>query len=78
MLDVTIKAELIITLKSKQDWISRVPRHLPEKTRRGETWVWLDKNGNSVHNGADFESAAVKETYPVNVYRLISVSEVKK
>ena len=43
---ITVNGELLFTLKSKQDWVNRVPNILPEKIRGGETWLWVDKNGD--------------------------------
>lgn len=74
-MEIKVKAELLFTLESKQDWIRRVPECMPKKTRPAEKWVWLDKNGNNFEIGLDFNAAEKAETYPCNVYRLISVSE---
>lgn len=74
MENITLKAELLFELESKQEWINRVPRILPEKIRGGEQWVWVDVNGNVFECGADFTAAEKASTYPCKVYRLQSVA----
>lgn len=73
-----VKGELLFTLTSKQDWINKVPRILPDKTRCAEQWLWVDKNGNNFESGADFMAAEKNNTYPCRVYRLCSVSVMNK
>lgn len=51
-----------------------MPDILPEKTRAGESWVWVDKNGNVFESGADFSAAEKNNTFPCKVYRLVNVS----
>lgn len=75
---ITIQAELLLILASKQEWIRRIPRHLPEKTTPAEQWIWIDKNGNSLAIGEDFSAAEKLESYPVKVYRLIRCAEALK
>ena len=53
-----------------------MPEILPEKIRGGETWIWVDKNGNVFECGADFIAAEKEETYPCKVYRLQNVAGV--
>lgn len=74
---VSFNAELIGTLKSKQDWINRVPRCLPPK-REAEVRVWLDKNGNCLSQGEDFMAADDIDSYPVRVYSCRRVAEFVK
>lgn len=71
---IVVNAELLFTLESKQEWINRVPRILPKKTRGGEQWIWVDKNGDVFEKGSDFEAAQKHDTYPCKVFRLQSVS----
>lgn len=71
---IKVKGELLFILSSKQDWVNRVPRILPEKIRGGETWIWIDKNGNVFECGADFMAAEEMNTYPCRVYRLANVA----
>lgn len=71
---ITVNGEFLFELKSKQDWINKVPRILPEKTRSGEQWIWIDKNGNVFERGLDFEAAQRLDTYPCKVYRLQNVA----
>ena len=71
---ITVKGELLFELESKQQWINRVPQILPEKTRGGEQWIWVDKNGNVFECGLDFTIADKEATYPCKVYRLESVA----
>lgn len=72
---ITINAELLLTLNSKQDWVNRIPRHLPPKIRYKENFLWIDKNGDSFLNGADFEAAEKTNSYPCRVYRVKIVSD---
>lgn len=73
---IEVKGELLFTLTSKQDWINKIPRHLPDKTRGGEQWIWIDKNGNNFECGADFTAAEDNDTYPCKVYRLCPISTI--
>ena len=74
MKTIKVKGELLFTLDSKSAWVHRVPAILPDKIRAGETWVWVDRNGNVFENGLDFKIAESKDTYPCKVYRLQNVS----
>ena len=71
---IKVKGELLFELKNKQQWIDKVPEILPEKTRGGEQWIWIDKNGNVFECGADFSAAERVNTYPCKVYRIQSVA----
>ena len=71
---ITVNAELLFVLESKQQWVNRVPGILPPKIRGGETWIWVDKNGDVFECGRDFIAAEEKETYPCRVYRLSNVA----
>lgn len=71
---ITVNAELLFELASKQEWVNRVPGILPSKTRNGEQWIWADKHGNVFECGLDFMKAEQYITYPCKVYRLQSVS----
>lgn len=66
---ISVNAELIITLYSKNDWIKKCPNHLPEKSRV-EIWLWIDINGNCLTIGEDFMAAEKQNSYPVKVYRI--------
>jgi hypothetical protein len=70
MEDIKVVGELIMVLSSMQDWINRVPRHLPEKTSRAEQFLWVDSHGNNMAIGEDFSSSEKLNSYPVKVYRL--------
>lgn len=70
---IEVNAEFLFELKSKQQWVNRVPDILPVKTRREESWVWVDKNGNVFETGIDFMAAQKHNTYPCKVYRLSNV-----
>lgn len=74
---ITINGELLFVLESKQQWVNRVPGILPDKIRGGETWIWVDINGNVFECGADFSAAEEKGTYPCKVYRMQNVSGAK-
>lgn len=71
---IEVNGEFLFELKSEQDWARKVPGILPKKTRLGETWIWVDKNGNVFECGADFMAAEKHSTYPCKVYRLTSVA----
>jgi hypothetical protein len=75
---ITINGELLFELSSKQDWVNRVPRILPNKTRAGEIWIWVDKNGDIFELGIDFMAAEEQDTYPCKVYRVQNVSNKNK
>lgn len=70
---ITVNAEFLFELPNKNAWVNRVPECLPEKTRAGETWIWLDKNGDVFEIGRDFIEADKLNTYPCKVYRLSNV-----
>lgn len=78
MTQIVANAEFLFELKSKQEWVNKVPRILPSKTRAGETLIWLDKNGNVFEIGSDFMEAEKHDTYPCKVFRLESVSSWAK
>lgn len=78
MITIEAKAEFLFELKSKQEWINRTPRILPDKTRPSETWVWIDKNGCAFELGSDFIAAEKNDTYPCKVYRLVNVEKYQK
>jgi hypothetical protein len=71
---ITVNGEFLFELKSKQDWVNKVPNILPEKTRSGEQWLWIDKDGNVFEKGLDFSAAERLDTYPCKVYRLQNVA----
>lgn len=75
---VVVQVEKLMELKSKQDWINKIPRHLPEKKHHNEQFLWLDKNGNVLINGGDFMAAEKLDTYPVSIYRTIKVKDLIK
>lgn len=72
---IQVNGEFLFELKSKQEWINKVPRILPEKKHYNETWLWIDCKGNQILNGSDFINAENKQTYPVKVYRLITLTD---
>jgi glutathionyl-hydroquinone reductase len=71
---IEVNGEFLFELSSKTDWVNRVPRILPQKIRRGESWIWVDVNGNVFECGSDFIEADKHKTYPCKVYRLVSVA----
>lgn len=73
-MDVTVKSIFLLELRSKQDWVNKIPGHLPEKAYPGEKFLFVDKNGYIFNSGADFEVAEKQGTYPCRVYRLVPVS----
>ncbi|MFA6400908.1 MAG: hypothetical protein WCX31_04675 [Salinivirgaceae bacterium] len=75
---ISVNAEFLFKLSSKKEWINRVPDILPEKTTKAEEWIWIDKNGNSMIIGEDFQAAQDMDSYPVKVYRKIRTAEAFK
>lgn len=75
---ITVNAEFLFELKDKRQWVNRVPSILPPKTRGGEQWLWVDKDGNVFECGVDFSAAEKALTYPCKVYRCQSVSVAHK
>lgn len=74
----SFNAELILTLESKNEWVRKVPHHLPEKNYRNEQFIWIDANGNTLVMGEDFAAAERIKSYPVKVYRHIRVTDAEK
>lgn len=77
MEQITVNAEFLFEVKSKQVFVNRVPWHFLSKTRGGHQWICIDTNGNVFECGADFMAAEEQETYPCKVYRLQSVSSAQ-
>lgn len=75
---VTVLAEFLFELKSKQQWVSRVPDILPARTRAGEQLIWVDKNGCVFEIGSDFDAAEILNTFPCRVYRPVNVGSQLK
>lgn len=73
---IEINGELVLELKSKRDWINKVPDYLPPKSRT-TVLLFVDKNGNVFDTGADFAAAEEQDSYPCKVYNVQLVSEVK-
>jgi len=71
---IEVNGEFIFELANQQEWLNRGPKILPQKTRRSETLIWVDKNGNVFESGEDFFAAAENDTYPCKVYRLCNVA----
>lgn len=69
MVSIELNLELLLTLHSKSQWISRIPRHLPEKLYHNEEFLWVDSQGNKMVIGEDFSAAEELNSYPVYVYR---------
>lgn len=78
MENITVKAEFLFELASKQQWINRVPKILPRKKRHGEHLIWVDKNGFTFESGKDFQAAEDHNSYPCKVYRLCIVSDFEE
>lgn len=74
----SFNGELILTLESKNEWVRKVPNHLPEKNYYNEHFIWIDANGNTLAMGADFAAAERIKSYPVKVYRHIRTSDAEK
>lgn len=68
-----VKGILVTTLKSKQEWINKVPECLPVDVAHREL-LFIDKNGNALKVGADFESAEHQNSFPVKIIHLTRVS----
>lgn len=76
MQEITVNGVLLFTLYSKQEWINKIPRILPEK-EYWEQLLWLDTNNNILTIGEDFATAEKIHSYPVKVYRLQRVATAK-
>ena len=76
---ITVNGELLMTLKSKEDWIDRFPNSLKVLPKQGinDVWLWVDANGDHCKIGADFEAARQKASYPVKIYKLQRVLALK-
>jgi len=75
---INILGELVLELDSHSDWIRKCPNRLPDKNRRNEEFIFVDKNGHVLEIGKDFMEATEYETYPVKVYRTKTVSQWAK
>jgi len=73
--DLKVHGHIVTVLKSKQDWISRIPRDLPSDHKRSDVLLWVDKFGMVLSTGEDFQAAEEAESYPVTVYRLTRLSD---
>ena len=71
--EVAVKSEFVVELESKDDWVNKIPRWLPEK-KEAESFLFIDKNGNIAAMGKDFMVAEDKATYPIKVYKPIRVA----
>jgi len=71
---ITIKAQLLLQIESKQEWIDKIPRHLPKKKYESEKFLWIDKNGNQFERGLDFQIAEEENLYPCRIYRVQTIS----
>lgn len=74
-MELHIKAELVLQLESKRQWIAQVPTRLPKKKYYNEQFLWLDSKGNNMVIGEDFHAAEELGTYPVKIYRLVRAAE---
>lgn len=75
---INIKAVHLLTIRSKQEWVNKIPRHLPVKESMAEQRIFIDCQGNVLAIGEDFAAAETLGTYPVKVYKLVRVSDVLK
>lgn len=75
---ITVKAELLLQLESRQDWINKIPKHLPQKKYDNEKFLWIDKNGNEFERGADFQIAEEQNLFPCRIYRVQTISSAYK
>lgn len=66
---IEVEAEELLTLNSFEDWVNRIPRHLPEKIYSINEFIFIDKFGNFLELGKDFMVADEKKCFPVKVYR---------
>ncbi len=73
---IEIKAEFLLEIKSKRDWINRLPEALPKKKTFSEMFLFVDKNGYVFLTGKDFSVAEQLKSYPCKVYRLINVASL--
>lgn len=78
MEQVSFQGELIISLESKNEWVRKIPGYLPPIKHFGESFLFIDKNGNTLAMGEDFSAAERMESYPVKVYRKIRVIDAER
>lgn len=74
----SFNGELVLTLESKNEWVRKVPHHLPEKNYPNEHFIWIDANGNTLVMGEDFAAAERIKSFPVKVYRHIRVKDAER
>lgn len=70
---ISVQAELVLTLRNYEDWCSKCPSKLPGKRTPGESFLFVDTNGNTLFSGSDFMEATKRRSYPVKVYRTVNV-----
>lgn len=75
--NITVKAEFLLQLESKQDWINKIPKRLPKKKFETELFLWIDKNGNQFERGLDFQIAE-EQNLPCRIYRVQTISSAYK
>lgn len=71
---IELNAEYICTFNNINHWIAKAQSWL-SGFDPAEKIVCFDQEGDCLTIGKDFQVAQVKGTFPVNVYRLIRVSE---
>lgn len=67
MKKISVNVEFIYELKTKQDWINKVPSVLPNKAP-GENFLFIDAADNVLVTGEDFAVAENEALYPVKIY----------
>lgn len=74
---VTIKAEPVVIFDTFQQWVNNAASTLGGFSKK-EKIICIDKNGNGLTSGEDFEIASVEKLFPVTAYRVIRTVEINK
>jgi len=65
MITIDLNLELLLILRSKSEWVNKIPKLLPNKIYSKEDFLWIDSLGNKMVIGSDFSAAEVLHSYPV-------------
>jgi hypothetical protein len=73
---IRVPIEFIFKFSSKQQWINKAKLWFEKYL--SDPFVCIDKEGNVLHTGEDFELAEEHDLYPVNVYKLLRTTDKYK
>lgn len=74
IVNIQVNAEYLCTFKSFSQWVNKASSWIG-RLPKNEKIVCLDKNGNTVTGGEDFQFADKNDLFPVKAYRLLRSSE---